>query len=120
MKYATLLIPFIALACTGAHAQPAPARPAGGFTGPGVAVTTVAEARSSRDDAHVRLRGRIQQHLGGDRYLFADASGSIPVDIDAELWQGQNVGAADTVEIDGEIDKDWNSVEVDVDRIRKL
>ncbi|KAF1697245.1 TIGR00156 family protein [Pseudoxanthomonas jiangsuensis] len=92
----------------------------GGYTGPGVAVTRVADAKESGDDVHVRLRGTIRQHLGGDRYIFADATGSIHVDIDADLWMGQTVGPKDEVELEGEVDKDWTSIEIDVDRIRKM
>ncbi|WP_084312123.1 YgiW/YdeI family stress tolerance OB fold protein [Desulfobulbus elongatus] len=92
---------------------------AGGFTGPGPALTTVEQAQGLRDDVPVSLRGNVVQHLGGDTYLFRDGSGTIRVDIDDDVWNGQNVGPADTVKIDGTMDKDWNSVEIDVKRLIK-
>lgn len=118
MKHTLILLPLLAITAT-ATAQ-TPARPAGGYTGPGIAASTVAAAKDAPDDTRVRLRGKLSQHLGGDRYVFRDASGSLHVDIDADLWQGQSIGADDLVELDGEIDKDWTSLELDVDRIRKL
>lgn len=91
----------------------------GGFKGPSTALTTVEIAKTLRDDAKVVLRGKIERHLGGDNYLFSDSTGSITVDIDNKKWNGQMVSPQDQVEIQGEVDKDWNSVEIDVDRIIK-
>jgi uncharacterized protein (TIGR00156 family) len=91
----------------------------GGYTGPGPGIITVKEAMGLRDDANVALRGHIVQHLGKDKYLFKDDTGSIRVEIDHDKWEGQSVGPTDPVEIIGEIDKDWNSVEIDVDRVIK-
>ncbi|MCC8193737.1 MAG: YgiW/YdeI family stress tolerance OB fold protein [Deltaproteobacteria bacterium] len=94
--------------------------PAGGFSGPGLSPTTAKDAATMRDDAHVVLRGNIVQHLGKDKYLFRDASGTIRVEIDGDKWAGQTIAPGDTVEIHGEVDKDWNSVEVEVERIVKV
>jgi uncharacterized protein (TIGR00156 family) len=89
----------------------------GGFSGLGITPITVQQAMTLRDDSYAILRGNIIQHLGKDRYLFKDATGSIQAEIDRDKWGGQNVTPQDTVEISGEIDKDWNSVEIDVDRV---
>ncbi len=93
---------------------------AGGFTGPSGAVTTVANAKSLRDDTWVTLRGKITERISDNLYKFQDASGVINVDIDHKRWNGVTVGPQDTVEIQGEVDKDWNSVEIDVKQIRKI
>ena len=93
---------------------------AGGFTGQSGAVTTVANAKSLRDDTWVTLRGKITERISDDLYKFQDASGVINVDIDHKRWNGVTVGPQDTVEIQGEVDKDWNSVEIDVKQIRKI
>ena len=92
---------------------------AGGFTGPSM-VVTVEQAKSLKDDAKVTLRGTIESHIGGENYIFKDATGTIEVEIDSRRWAGQTISATDRVEIFGEIDKDWNSIEIDVKRIRKL
>ena len=68
----------------------------------------------------VTLRGNIVERISDDLYVFKDASGTINVDIDHKRWNGVTVTPKDTVEIQGEVDKDWNSVEIDVKQIRKV
>lgn len=95
------------------------ARAPGGFSGPGPVAVSVKQALEMRDDTKVTLRGNIVQYLGDDKYLFRDATGSVRVEIDDDEWEGQTVSPEDTVELYGEVDKDWNSVEIDVKRLRK-
>ena len=92
----------------------------GGFKGPGPNVVTVEDAKKMRDDSRVSLRGYIIQHLGGDRYQFRDATDTVRVEIDDNLWKGQTISPEDFVEIYGEVDKDWNSVEIEVKRLSKI
>ena len=93
-----------------------------GYTGPGAVtqVTTVAAALEAADDTPVLLQGQIVKRLQDELYEFKDASGTIGVEIDERQWEGQTISATDRVEIFGEIDKDSNSVEIDVKRIRKF
>lgn len=92
----------------------------GGFQGPNGSSTTVESAKSLRDDTWVTLRGNIVERISDDLYLFKDATGTINVDIDHKRWNGVTVTPQDTVEIQGEVDKDWNSVEIDVKQISKV
>lgn len=92
----------------------------GGFQGPNGSSSTVANAKSLRDDTWVTLRGTITERISDDLYIFKDASGTVNVDIDHKRWNGQTITPQDTVEIQGEVDKDWNSVEIDVKQIRKV
>ncbi|MDR2092131.1 MAG: NirD/YgiW/YdeI family stress tolerance protein [Azoarcus sp.] len=95
----------------------------GGFVGPSLVPTakTIVEAKSLPDDAKVALRGNIVRGLGDEKYLFRDATGEIIVEIDDDLWRGQTVESKDTVEIRGEIDRDWAiSVEIEADSLQKL
>ena len=91
----------------------------GGFTGP-VTVSNTEQAKTLKDDAPVTLRGQLERHLGGDHYLFRDSTGTIQVEIDQRRWNGQSVSPQDTVEISGEVDKDWSSSTIDVKRLHKL
>ncbi|ULQ58896.1 NirD/YgiW/YdeI family stress tolerance protein [Brucepastera parasyntrophica] len=91
----------------------------GGYTGPTITVSTVAEAKKMRDDTNVSLEGKITRHLGGDKYLFTDSTGTVRIEIDEDKWGGLNVGAEDVVIIYGEVDKKVGKVEIDVDRIVK-
>ncbi|AJZ91210.1 Protein ygiW [Beauveria bassiana D1-5] len=92
----------------------------GGFVGPTGSKTTVKQAKTLSDDTWVTLTGKIEQRIGGDDYIFRDATDSINVDIDHKRWNGQTVTPQDTVEIQGKVDKDWNSIEIDVKQINKL
>lgn len=105
------LIAAAALVSTPALAQ---------FQGPSVPAATVEHAKTLKDDANVTLKGNITQNLGGEKYVFQDATGTITVEIDNDKWNGQPVAPQDLVEIRGEVDKDWNSTEIDVEQITKV
>lgn len=94
----------------------------GGFTGPSGSnsnVENVAQALQARDDLDIILTGQLLRALGDEQYIFADESGEIIVEIDDDKWHGQDVGPEDLVTIVGEVDKEWNEVTIDVDRIHK-
>ena len=80
----------------------------------------MAQAKTLRDDAWVVLEGNIIRQVGHELYEFKDATGTIYVDIDDKRWMGQSLSPADKVRIEGEVDKDWNSVEIDVKTVRVL
>ncbi len=89
----------------------------GGFQGPGLQPSSVSEVLKLNDDTPVVLVGQIEKSLGGEKYLFKDASGSVTVEIDNEDWRGVNVTPKDTIVIQGEIDKDFFKTEIDVDSV---
>ena len=91
----------------------------GGYLGPSIAKSSVAEALKLRDDSAVVLEGKIEKSLGAEKYVFTDATGSVTVEIDNEDWNGVSVNENDIVVIKGEIDKDLMSVEIDVDSVAK-
>ncbi|KAB8312740.1 YgiW/YdeI family stress tolerance OB fold protein [Erwinia endophytica] len=92
----------------------------GGFVNPNGALTTVKQAQNMADNAWVTMHGNIEKRVGDDDYLFRDASGVMKVEIDHKRWEGQTVAPADKVEIQGKLDKNYNSVELDVKQIRKI
>lgn len=92
----------------------------GGYTGPGAAVITVAEARELRDDSPVILQGKIERFLGDEKYLFSDDTAVITIEIDNRIWGTLSVNQNDTVEITGEIDKDFRELEIEVRSIKKI
>jgi uncharacterized protein (TIGR00156 family) len=96
------------------------AQQTGGFTGPGLQTVSVQEAKSFRDDTPVLLRGNILRYLGDEKYMFADDSGSIIVEIDDRLWRDIFVSENDLIEISGEVDRDFNRVEIEANSIKKV
>ncbi len=92
----------------------------GGYIGPSIAITDVAQAKQLPDDSYVKLQGTIVKSLGKDKYLFRDKTGDITIEIDHKEWRGVTAGPNDVVEIQGEVDKGWKSLEIDVDSILKV
>ena len=83
--------------------------------------TTVKHALSFKDDTPVQLKGFVVKALGDEKYQFQDATGSITVDIDDELWGGKAISAKIPVTIIGEVDIDYKPtkrVEIDVDQVK--
>lgn len=91
----------------------------GGFIGPSGDKSTVKEAKTYSDDTWVTLTGKIEKRIGGNDYVFRDSTDSVNVEISDKRWNGQTITPQDTVEIQGKVDKDWNSVEIDVKKITK-
>ncbi len=122
-KYAFITAVVVGSILSSAHAQyVGNTTSAGGYNGPSTtkAVTTIKEAKELRDDANVKLQGQIVKHIDNDKYLLKDKTGEIVIEIDKDDWKGLVVNEKDVVEIIGEVDKDWNSVEIDVDSISKV
>ena len=90
-----------------------------GFTGPTILKSTIEKAKTYKDDMPVSIEGNIVEHLGKDKYLFRDSTGDITIEIDNENWNGMQISPKDKVIIHGEVDKDWMSIEIDVDSITK-
>lgn len=112
----SLLTLVLSIAVSGAVLAKQPRT--GGFDGPSVATVSAAEALKMRDDTPVVLKGHIEKHLGGDKYLFRDETGTLTVDIDGDEWNGLTVTPEDLVEISGEVDKEWTSFKIDAENVR--
>lgn len=85
-------------------------------------VVTVSQAKSLADDSFVTLEGRItgKARFEDEEYTFEDSTGSITVEIDNEIWQGQTVTPNDRVRIFGKLDKEVLSSKIDVKMLEKL
>lgn len=86
-----------------------------------VKTTTVKQALSLKDDTKVQLKGYVVKSIGDEKYQFRDATGSITVDIDDELWHGKAISAKTPVTLMGEVDVDYKPtkrIEIDVDQVK--
>ena len=96
------------------------------FSGPGAGGsggTSVNEVlKSARDDAWVTLRGQILKKVGHEKYLFADSTGQIVVDIDDKYFPyDRPVTPQTTIEITGEVDREFvGRTEIDVKQLTIL
>lgn len=82
-------------------------------------ISSVQEVRAMQDDAKVAMKGKIEKRLKHDKYQFRDGTGFIIVEIDDDVWNGQNVTPQDTIWIFGELDSNPETPEVDVKRLKK-
>jgi len=83
-----------------------------GFTG-GIMHVTVAQMVSTfPDKTPAIVRGYIIGHLGGDRYMFRDATGNgeVVIKIKNDRWWGLSVGPNDLVELGGELKREKNGM----------
>jgi len=99
---------------------PAAVAQKGGFSGPNDTVKTIKQAKDLHDDDWVTLRGHIEKRIGDEDYLFRDETGTMTVEIDHKRWNGQMIGPQDKVELQGKLDKDFNSLELDVKHVKKI
>lgn len=91
------------------------------YVGPGaqpVATTVQAVLSKPVDDLRVVLRGKIVRQVSSDKYVFSDGKHEIRVEIDDRLFPARPVTATTTVEIVGEVEKDFmESPEIDVEAL---
>ena len=92
----------------------------GGFQNNQSSVVTVKQAEEMKDDSWITVRGKLEKQIGDEDYLFRDQTGTMKVEIDHKHWNGQTISPKDTVELTGELDKDFNSIEMDVKQVKKL
>jgi len=93
---------------------------AGGFQADNTSVVTVKQAEEMKDDSWITVRGKLEKQTGKEDYLFRDQTGTMKVEIDHKHWNGQTITPKDNVELTGELDKDFNSIEMDVKQVKKL
>jgi len=112
-----LLLVVGALMAITMYATPAQAQ----FEGPGAQnqLTTVETvALQVNDDQTVQLEGSIIEQVGDEKYIFADSTGEIRIEIDDALFRNQRVTPDLTVAIYGEVEKDFmRSPEIDVEEL---
>ncbi|WP_157135344.1 YgiW/YdeI family stress tolerance OB fold protein [Serratia sp. M24T3] len=89
----------------------------GGFSGDTASLSSVKDVKTLKDDQWVALEGNIDKRTGDDKYIFRDATGTLTAEIDDKRWNGQNVTPKDKVRLEGKIDKDWDSEEIDVKKV---
>ena len=82
-------------------------------------ISTVKQAMDMADDSMVTLQGKIEKRIKKDKYVFQDATGTMTVEIDKDIWNGQTVTPQDTVTIGGELDRDGQHTKLDVEYLTK-
>ena len=89
------------------------------YTGPGVEtlVNNAKDASHAKDEAPVELTGYLVKNLGDEHYLFRDNTGDVEVEIDNALWRNIEVSSENKVILRGEVDDDWQGIEIEIDSL---
>lgn len=83
--------------------------------------STVATAKTLKDDTPVRVQGQVIRALGKDKYEFRDATGTLIAEIDNQKWHGSPITQQAQVILIGEIDRESDhTIELDVDEVRTI
>ncbi len=109
---AAALMSWVAFAGTGMYYNNVKSAPS---------VMMVEDIQMLNDDSRIVAQGYLVQNMGNDIYVFQDANGDkIMVDVDDDAWGEVMVGPNDMVMIMGEVDKNGNDIQIDVDTIKKI
>ena len=90
-----------------------------GFFDESAAVKTVAAALKASDDTPAIIEGKIIKQIDKDEFIFKDSTGEIVIDVSKRAWNGQTISPADTIQIRGKVDTEWNKTEIDVKQVIK-
>lgn len=83
------------------------------------AATVEAIMAQPKDDQDVVLQGRLLRKAGDEKYIFADGTGEITVEIDDDEMPRDPVDENTMVELRGEVDTDRDRPpKIDVDSVR--
>lgn len=97
--------------------QANPTNNTGGF---GAAITSIKSAQQAKDGSLVAIEGNIVRQVGEDDFIFRDLAGNeIRIDVDDDAWKGQTIQPQDRIVIQGKVDKDRRSTEIEVKNIIK-
>ena len=83
-------------------------------------VMEIEDIKTLNDNSMVVGRGYITKHMGDETYVFQDRTGTMMVEIDDEVWNGQYITPTDMVLISGEVDRDGNEITIEIDGIQKM
>lgn len=86
-----------------------------------VQVSTVAVAKTLKDNTQVRLQGQVVRALGKDKYEFRDSTGTLIAEIDQQKWHSIPITQQSEVILVGEIERESdNTIKLEVDEVRTL
>ena len=83
-------------------------------------VSSVKDVLNMYDDQIAVVKGNIIKRLSDDKYLFQDKTGEIVVEIEYKYWAGIQADEKTTLELTGKVDRDRNSVVLEVFMVKKI
>ena len=81
-------------------------------------VSKISDVNNLPDDAEVIIQGVIVQDLGNDNYLVKDDSGTVNIEIDEDLVQGNTITPEAAVLITATVDKEGDVTSLDAEEVQ--
>lgn len=81
-------------------------------------VSKISDVKAMPDDTEVVIQGVIVQNLGDDNYLVKDDSGTVNIEIDEDLVQGNTITPEAEVLITATVDQDDNVTSLEAEEVQ--
>lgn len=81
-------------------------------------VSKISDVKAMPDDTEVVIQGVIVQNLGDENYLVKDDSGTVTIEIDEDLVQGNTITPEAEVLITATVDQEDNVTSLDAEEIQ--
>ena len=81
-------------------------------------VSKISDVNNLPDDAEVVIQGVIVQDLGNDNYLVKDDSGTVNIEIDEDLVQGNTITPEAEVLITATVDKEGTVTSLEAEKVQ--
>ncbi len=81
-------------------------------------VSKISDVSNLPDDAEVVIQGVIVQNLGDDNYLVKDDSGTVNIEIDEDLVDGNTITPEAEVLITATVDKDGDITSLEAEEVQ--
>lgn len=101
-------------------AAPAVAQFTGPTTNNRAQASTVAQVANARPGSYVILTGNVIAREREDYFTFRDATGTIRVEIEDDVFAGRKVGPETNVRITGEVETSFRGRYIDADSLEIL
>lgn len=81
-------------------------------------VSKISDVKAMPDDTEVVIQGVIVQSLGDENYLVKDDSGTVNIEIDEDLVQGNTITPEAAVLITATVDQDDNVTSLEAEEVQ--
>lgn len=81
-------------------------------------ISKISDVKAMPDDTEVVIQGVIVQNLGDDNYLVKDDSGTVNIEIDEDLVQGNTITPEAAVLITATVDQEGNVTSLEAEEVQ--
>lgn len=81
-------------------------------------ISKISDVKAMPDDTEVVIQGVIVQNLGDEDYLVKDDSGTVNIEIDEDLVQGNTITPEAEVLITATVDQDDNVTSLEAEEVQ--